>query len=132
MDFATTYPALEAQEFDFTVINQALAKLDELASKVVDLEKHMQQVRDQGIAEAKPHWRNGRYLYLIYPQKNGQRKREYIGANESKQQVALCQVANFELYHELESKHRQAQNNYHALRHDFTYTLQRIAGGRRW
>ena len=127
-----TYPALEAQGFDFSVVDRALAKLEELATKIVDLEQHMQAVRDQGIVNATPHWRDGKYLYLIHPQKGGKRKRQYIGANETKQQIALCQVQNFELYHELEQQHQHERSRYAQLASDFRITLGRVARGSRW
>jgi len=140
MDMKMIFPSLVEQGFDFSVIDQALAKLNDLAAKVVELDEQMCEVQEQGIVEATPYWRentkkNGQvvsYLYLIHPQKDGKRKREYIGVDPSKQQVALCMVENFERFHELQQRHRNARNAYLSLSNDFRYTLQRIAAGRRW
>jgi len=52
-----------------------------------------------GVTEATPHWRkrNGepKYLYLIHPQTNGQRVREYVGADPDKVQEALARVERY-------------------------------------
>lgn len=48
--------------------------------------------------DAKPHYRKAhphgdpRYLYLVHPQKNGMRKREYIGADPEKQAAGLARI----------------------------------------
>lgn len=39
--------------------------------------------------DATPFWHQGRYLYLIEPQKDGKRKRKYIGSNPEKIKQAL-------------------------------------------
>lgn len=43
---------------------------------------------------AKPYWRQGRYLYLIYPQVAGERERRYIGCNKEDIDRVLKAIEN--------------------------------------
>lgn len=48
---------------------------------------------------ASPYWRGGRYLYLVYPTgADGQRTREYIGADPKRTAEALRKVGNGKRY----------------------------------
>lgn len=53
---------------------------------------------------ATPHYRAGRYLYLIHPTKDGERRRDYIGADPAKVADALRQVDNARNYDALEAE----------------------------
>jgi len=59
-------------------LNNALDHLAVLNSRIDDL-------HHQGAINASVYYRNGRYLYLIYPTApDGTRKREYIGSDPAK------------------------------------------------
>ena len=44
-------------------------------------EKKRRALLKKGVIRANKHLRAGRYLVLVYPQENGKRQREYIGAD---------------------------------------------------
>lgn len=69
---------------------KSIQRLDDLRIEAARL-KTLQPVR------ATPHYHKNshgqpRYLYLIHPQKNGQRKREYIGCKPDRIAAALARV----------------------------------------
>jgi hypothetical protein len=47
-------------------------------------QNEMEALKKAGLAYAREHWRSGKYLYLIYPSRGGQRERKYIGADPAK------------------------------------------------
>ena len=72
-----------------------IADVEELASQLPALisahkadlaskQKAMNDLQTAGLAYAVEHWRDGKYLYLIHPSRNGQRPRKYVGANPAK------------------------------------------------
>lgn len=72
------------------------AKLDKLAAILSHMEtinhntrQEMQALEKAGLKYATPHYRAERYLYLIHPQHNGERIREYVGADPAKITAAL-------------------------------------------
>lgn len=72
------------------------AKLDKLAAILSHMEtinhntrQEMQALQKAGLKYATPHYRAERYLYLIHPQHDGERIREYVGANPAKIAAAL-------------------------------------------
>lgn len=73
-----------------------LAKLEKLAAILSHMEtinhntrQEMQVLQKAGLKYATPHYRAERYLYLIHPQHNGERIREYVGADPAKIAAAL-------------------------------------------
>jgi hypothetical protein len=73
-----------------------LAKLEKLAAILTHMEtinhntRHeMHALQKAGLKYATPHYRAERYLYLIHPQHNGERIREYVGADPVKIAAAL-------------------------------------------
>lgn len=73
-----------------------LAKLEKLAAILSHMEtinhntrQEMQAMQKAGLKYATPHYRAERYLYLIHPQHNGERIREYVGADPAKISTAL-------------------------------------------
>lgn len=57
--------------------------------------REMQRLTDAGRIYATPHWRAGKYLYLIHPTgPDGQRVREYVGADHARVTDALAKVEN--------------------------------------
>lgn len=44
----------------------------------------MTALQQAGLIYASEYWRSDKYLYLIYPSRDGQRERKYVGADEAK------------------------------------------------
>lgn len=124
---AELYPTL-APYLDLGLIEQALVDLDAMAHQVTELNTRIEEVKAQGMAEASPHWRDGKYLYLIHPQRNGERKREYIGADPGAQKAALQRVENWSRYQELERERDKAQGRLRQSSMELRYTLRQVTG----
>jgi len=54
-----------------------------------NIRQEMQGLENAGLKYATPHYRAERYLYLIHPQHDGERIREYVGADPAKITAAL-------------------------------------------
>lgn len=66
------------------------------------IREELEKLEHQGITEASPHWRAGKYLYLIHPtQKDGTRKREYIGNDSDRVNDALAMIDRSSRYKQL-------------------------------
>jgi hypothetical protein len=73
-----------------------------------DLQKRMVQLSEAGLIYAAPHWREGKYLYLVHPVTNGgKRKREYIGTDQTKIEEAKAALERARQYDALEAKSRE-------------------------
>jgi hypothetical protein len=64
------------------------------------LTARLRRLESLGMTDATPHYREGKYLYLIHPMVNGERVREYIGADPKRIETALAMVERNRLYHE--------------------------------
>lgn len=53
-----------------------------------------------GITEGRPHYQQGKYLYLIHPMRKGKRLREYIGSDVQKRHDAEVKIANTKIFRE--------------------------------
>jgi len=70
----------------------------------------MKVLDDAGRIYATPHWRDGKYLYLLHPgrDQDGKRVREYIGANSDRIKETLQKVENARQFDELDRQTRWA------------------------
>ena len=50
----------------------------------------------QGCIDAKEHWKDGKYLYLLYAMKNGQRKKKYVGNHPLRVKEARQKLQNYQ------------------------------------
>jgi hypothetical protein len=82
-------------------ISDGLARLD---AAISERAAEIQQLEEEGMINAKEHWRGGKYLYLIHPQKNGERQREYIGADPDKIATARKRMANYQRWHDAQAE----------------------------
>jgi hypothetical protein len=78
--------------------------IESFARKYREIMTRMQELKRAGLIYAKPHYRQGKYLYLIYPMKDGERRREYIGADPEKIKSALQAIDRVREYEALSSK----------------------------
>lgn len=49
----------------------------------------------KGCINAKEHWKDGKYLYLLYAMKNGQRKKKYVGNHPLRVKEAQEKLQNY-------------------------------------
>lgn len=75
---------------------------DMLAAKVSE----MQALKKAGLIYANEHWRDGKYLYLIFPSRGGDRERRYVGADEKKIADAKASIQRAKDYDVLASEVR--------------------------
>lgn len=92
-----------------TKLSANTRKLAQLINKIVehrkDIARSMRTLKAKGLICANPHWRNERYLYLLYPVVTGQpRKREYIGTNPARIDAAKQAITRAHQYDELTSR----------------------------
>ena len=78
--------------------------IESLSRQYREILTRMHELKRAGLIYAKPHYRQGKYLYLIYPMKDGERRREYIGADPEKIQEALQAINRVHEYEALSSK----------------------------
>lgn len=81
------------------------------------------EVERLGWADAKPHWRAGKYLYLIYPMVDSERKREYIGVDPEKVADAMDRIERKAEYEKLGSDLASLQSKLSRLRSQLTTLL---------
>lgn len=74
----------EGSEHLVADLQAAAARLPDLIQSLAgqhrEILSRMAALKRAGIIYAKPHYRQGKYLYLIYPMQDGVRRREYVGA----------------------------------------------------
>ena len=84
-----------------------LAKLDATLAAIAD---RMAALKRAGLIYAAEHWREGRYLYLIFPMRDGQRpKPAYVGCDPARiaeAQAALARAVEFDA---LAEQHRRLE-----------------------
>ena len=75
----------------------ATKPIDKFTKRIEQLNAKLAELESAGWAEATPSYKDGKYLYLIYPtQPDGSRRREYIGADPEKQKAALTRISRHE------------------------------------
>ncbi|MEX3614335.1 MAG: hypothetical protein VB141_11410 [Burkholderia gladioli] len=71
------------------------------AKQYKEIRANMEALKRAGLTYAKPHWREQKYLYLVYPCEGGDRKREYVGTDEQKIKAAHAAIARAHEYDSL-------------------------------
>lgn len=72
-----------------------------LFNRKSELDREIDEIERLGWCDAKPYYRDNKYLYLIYPMQDGERKREYIGSNPEAIEEALARIERMDKYQEL-------------------------------
>ena len=117
----TDYPGLIAEQ-----IQQLLDRRDELEAEIQELE-------DAGIAGANPHYREGKYLYLIYPtQPDSSRKREYIGNKPEAIQEALARVERFKIHATKSRELKGLESTLRSAGYELSQVLNHLRRDHRW
>lgn len=78
------------------LLGRALQQIQDLVNYRDRLCKEVFLLEQLPRINARPYWRQGKYLYLIYPQVNGERQRHYVGSNQEDIDRCLRAIANHE------------------------------------
>lgn len=73
-------------------------KIETTNGQIEALSEQIENLETAGIANATEYWRDEKYLYLIYPMKAGERRRDYIGSQPAKVQAAIDSIDRFKRY----------------------------------
>lgn len=98
IEFNYTHLPLEGLK---TAISECYKRLEKWQQTINKLETRKAELRNTKLTRAGTWWKNGVYLYLIYPDVDGKRKREYIGADSKKQNEALEAIERAKEYDRL-------------------------------
>ena len=71
--------SLQRLEMNLSILPR---KISTLLARHAALTAQQRALREAGIIDATPYWHQGKYLYLIYPTKDGKRRRDYVGADQ--------------------------------------------------
>lgn len=84
-----------------------IAKLDATLAAIAD---RMAALKRAGLIYAAEHWREGRYLYLIFPMRDGQRpKPAYVGCDPARIAEAQAALARAVEYDALAEQQRRLE-----------------------
>lgn len=81
-------------------------------------------LKHAGLTYAKPHWREKKYLYLVYPCEGADRKREYVGTDEQKIKAAHAAIARAHEYDSLALQLAQIEKRMAEGRHYLNVTAR--------
>lgn len=73
-------------------VERIAEQLESLKALRMNLMEELHELEKFPRIDAKPYWHQNRYLYLVCPQRNGKRVRNYIGAHPEKVSAALVAV----------------------------------------
>ena len=99
--------------------SKIIVELEELSSKLPSLiaqhsalvdsiSAKMDELKNAGLIYASSHMREGKYFYLVYPVKTGEkRKREYIGTDKAKIEAAQSAIERAKKFEVLAAQLKQ-------------------------
>jgi hypothetical protein len=77
-------------------LNSIETSLKALESSIAKIEQEIQVLDRKDLSYASEWWKDGKYLYLVYPpDKSGHRKREYIGSEPGRIFEARERIAEY-------------------------------------
>ena len=83
--------------------------IDRLDAAIASTTATMKRLEVAGLIYAAEHWRDGKYLYLIHPSKDGQRERKYVGADPAKIAEAKAGILRGHEYDQLATRLRKLE-----------------------
>lgn len=122
------------------VVSEVEALAEELPA-LIAAQKALLQVNEQQIASlskagliyASEYWRDGKYLYLIYPtETSGKRKREYIGCDPARIQAARDGIQRGKEYDRLSEEKRRIESRLLQGKFRLREAVNHLAGSHRW
>lgn len=90
-------------------LEQVALTMRKIQIAIEGVDYQISQIEELGYVKATEWWKGGKYLYLVHPQRNGQRVREYIGADPEAVEAARQRVKRFGLRGQLLTKKRQLE-----------------------
>lgn len=120
-----------------------IANVEELASQVPALisahkadlaskQKTMKELQKAGLTYAAEHWRDGKYLYLIHPSRDGQRERKYVGADPAKIKEAQASIRRAGEYDALSREAVKIEAKLHQTGDRLRDAVAVLTGKRAW
>ena len=114
-------------------LNDAATRLPELIANVdaatAELTQRLAELKAQGLIYATEHWKDGKYMTLLYPIQPGQpRQRKYVGNDPAKVKEAQEQIQRAKDYDSIDRQLQCINGTLsEALRHltGATHTLSR-------
>lgn len=71
----------------------------------VKVKKEMRDLEQAGLNYAGTTWKDGKYLYLVYPvDESGHRRRDYVGANSKRIKEEIAKLERGKAYDELKAR----------------------------
>jgi hypothetical protein len=99
-------PAARLSEFAATLPGL----IESLEVERLELERQMAALETLGLIYANPHWRDQKYLTLLYPMQPGEpRRRDYVGKDPQKVEDALQAVQRAKDYDQLAARAKRLQ-----------------------
>ncbi len=92
--------SLQRLEMNLSVLPK---KISTLHARYEALSKQKHALLEIGIIDAMPYWHQGKYLYLIYPTKDGKRQREYVGADQRKCAPIIAALRRAQRHQQIEA-----------------------------
>jgi hypothetical protein len=86
-------------------------RIDQLCQDLANLDHEIMALELEGTSNASPHWREGKYLYLVHPVEDGQRQREYIGNKGNNVENALKKVDRHKRCQQLRRERARVHSN---------------------
>lgn len=102
--------------------------IGDLGKRHAAILSRMKDLEEAGLIYATPYWREEKYLYLIYPMKGGERRREYIGADPDKIKDALEAVKRVEEYDQLSEKLSRLKRSLSLARYEMGQVVRTLSG----
>ncbi|MHB8473227.1 MAG: hypothetical protein ACYDC8_10390 [Gammaproteobacteria bacterium] len=100
--------SLQRLEMNLSVLPK---KISTLQTRYEALSKQKHTLLETGIIDATPYWHQGKYLYLIYPTKDGKRQREYVGADQRKCAPIIAALRRAQRYQQIEVRMQQLETH---------------------
>lgn len=82
-----------------------------LVARYHELGKTIAQLTAAGCIDAKEYWKGGKYLYLLYPMKDGVRRKKYVGSHPLRIEEARQKLANYKRRLDLILSQRKVQRD---------------------
>lgn len=110
-------------------IKYILTGLEGLNVAAEQLRTEISHLEKAGYCNATEWWKDGKYLYLIYPtDAHGNRKREYIGACSRAVNEARARINRYALLTDARARLRVIENKQHDTRYHFDRAIMALGG----
>jgi hypothetical protein len=103
-----------------------------LKTELTGKQAAMTALKTAGLIYAAEHWREGKYLYLIHPSRDGQRERKYIGANAEKIAEAKAGMQRAKDFDALASEASQVERKLRQGSDRLRDAVAYLSGARTW